>query len=161
MGFTAPGKRWLAKRMNEERIDVHIRLFRYPDDYQTVIDLWSTAGQGIHLRRSDEPAEIEKKLGRDPDLFLLAEVDGDVVGTVLGGFDGRRGMMYHLAVDPEFRVRGIASVLVEELESRLRAKGCIRYYLLVTRDNQEAIQFYEGHGWVRMDDLYAYGKNLD
>ena len=125
------------------------------------LDLWSKAGRGIHLRRSDKLSEVKKKLERDPDLFLLAEVEGRVVGTVLGGFDGRRGMMYHMAVDPDFRRRGIGSLLMGELEQRLRAKGCIRYYLLVARDNQEAIHFYEGHGWVLMDDLYAYGKNLD
>jgi ribosomal protein S18 acetylase RimI-like enzyme len=49
---------------------------------------------------------------------------------------------------------------MEALESRLRAKGCIRYYLLVTLDNDEAMRFYEAHGWERMQ-LYAYGKNLD
>ena len=147
--------------MSEGQGEVRLRDFRYPDDYQTVYDLWSVAGDGIHLRRSDERAEIEKKLERDADLFLLAEVDGEVVGSVLGGFDGRRGMMYHLAVAPEFRRGGIGSRLVDELERRLRTRGCIRYYLLVTRDNEEAIRFYEGRGWVRMDDLYAYGKNLD
>ena len=156
----APGKCSLAKRVSDGGSHVQIRIFRYPDDYQVVFDLWATAGQGIHLRRSDELDEIKKKLGCDPDLFLLAEVKGKVVGTVLGGFDGRRGMMYHLAVSPRFREKGIGSVLVDELERRLRAKGCIRYYLLVTRENHEAIQFYEGRGWKRMDDLYAYGKNL-
>jgi ribosomal protein S18 acetylase RimI-like enzyme len=146
--------------MSDVEIGIQIRLFRFPDDYRVVFNLWSTAGQGIHIRRSDELAEVEKKLQRDPDLFLLAEVDGKVVGTVLGGFDGRRGMMYHLAVDPRFRKRGIGSLLMGELERRLRAKGCIRYYLLVARDNHEAIPFYEGRGMERMDDLYAYGKNL-
>jgi ribosomal protein S18 acetylase RimI-like enzyme len=145
--------------MSDEGIQV--RTFRFPDDYQVVFELWSNAGDGIHVRRSDELVEINKKLARDPDLFLMAEIEGRVVGTVLGGFDGRRGMMYHMAVDPEFRKRGIGSILMGELERRLQAKGCIRYYLLVTRDNQEAIQFYERRGWVRMDDLYAYGKNLD
>lgn len=147
--------------MSEGEDEVRLRDFRYPEDYQVVYELWSAAGDGIHLRQSDERQEIEKKLGRDADLFLLAEVGGRVVGSVLGGFDGRRGMMYHLAVAPEFRHGGIGSRLVAELEGRLRAKGCIRYYLLVTRDNEEAIRFYEGRGWVRMDDLYAYGKNLD
>ncbi len=49
---------------------------------------------------------------------------------------------------------------MDELERRLRGKGCIRYYLLVTKDNEIAIQFYESHDWERMD-LYAYGKDLD
>jgi ribosomal protein S18 acetylase RimI-like enzyme len=136
-----------------------IRIFIYPQDYPAVYALWENAGPGIHLRLSDEPQEIEKKLKRDPDLFLVAELDGRIVGSVLGGFDGRRGMMYHLAVDPSHRQNGIGALLMDELERRLRDRGCIRYYLLVTQDNEAAIRFYEGRGWTRMD-LFAYGKDL-
>jgi ribosomal protein S18 acetylase RimI-like enzyme len=139
---------------------VHIRQFSFTSDYQAVLALWQEAGPGIHVRRSDKPQEIQKKLQRDPDLFLVAEIGGRIVGSVLGGFDGRRGMMYHLAVAHEQRRKGIGGALMDELEGRLRAKGCIRYYLLVTSDNQEALRFYEARGWQRMD-LYAYGKDLD
>jgi len=138
---------------------VSIREFVFPQDYSTVIALWENAGDGIHVRRSDEPAEIQKKLQRDPDLFLLAEYQGIIIGSVLGGFDGRRGMMYHLAVTPEHRERGVATLLVEELERRLRLKGCIRYYLMVTKANLTAIQYYEKRGWELMD-LYTYAKDL-
>ncbi len=136
-----------------------IRVFRYPEDYARVIELWRSAGSGIHLRRSDEPDEILKKVQRDPDLFLVAERDGQIIGAVLGGFDGRRGMMYHLAVSPGERSQGLGAALMDELERRLVDRGCIRYYLLVTPDNQNAIHFYETRGWSRMD-LYAYGKDL-
>lgn len=139
---------------------VSIRTFVYPQDLAAVLALWQAAGSGIHLRRSDEPQEIEKKLARDPDLFLVAEAGGRIVGAVLGGFDGRRGMVYHLAVAHALRRQGIAGLLMDELEQRLRQKGCIRAYLLVTRDNHEAIRFYEAHSWQPMD-LFAYGKNLD
>lgn len=141
------------------KLSVSIREFVFPQDYSTIIALWENAGDGIHVRRSDEPAEIQKKLQRDPDLFLLAEYQGEVIGSVLGGFDGRRGMMYHLAVTPEHRERGVATLLVEELERRLRLKGCIRYYLMVTKDNHAAIQYYENHGWELMD-LFTYAKDL-
>ena len=96
---------------------------------------------------------------RDPDLFLLGEYHGEVVAAVLGGFDGRRGMMYHLAVAKEHRGMGFAWRMVAELEDRLRNKGCIKYYLLVTKDNDAAMRFYEVNGWDRMD-LYVYGKEL-
>jgi ribosomal protein S18 acetylase RimI-like enzyme len=139
---------------------IYIRQFIFPDDYAAVIQLWENAGPGIHVRRSDQPEEIAKKLQRDPDLFLVAECDGQIVGSIIGGFDGRRGMMYHLAVQSEYRQRGIASQLMDELEQRLRQKGCLKYYLLVTKDNQTAIEFYEKRGWERMD-LYVYGKDLD
>lgn len=138
---------------------IQIRRFRYPEDYPAVIQLWANAGDGIHLRRSDEPEEIEKKLLRDPDLFLIAERNRDLIGAVLGGFDGRRGMMYHLAVKSDYRQQGIGAALMEALEARLKAMGCIRYYLLVTTDNDQAIRFYEARGWERME-LFAYGKNL-
>lgn len=138
---------------------IRIREFCFPDDYPVVRELWSSAGPGIHLRRSDEPEEIQKKLQRDPDLFLLAEDDGKVMGSVIGGFDGRRGLVYHLAVTEDYRNLGVGALLMEELEKRLRAKGCIRTYLLVTRDNPEAIAFYEKHGWEKMD-LHIYGKDI-
>ncbi|MBN1146910.1 MAG: GNAT family N-acetyltransferase [Anaerolineales bacterium] len=140
---------------------VVIRDFSFPQDYPAVYHLWEEAGAGVHLRRSDELQEIHKKLQRDPDLFLLAEIDDELVGSVLGGFDGRRGMVYHLAVSDGHRRLGIGTLLMDELEMRLRAKGCIRCYLLVARDNLEAIRFYEGQSWKRMDDLYAYAKDLD
>jgi ribosomal protein S18 acetylase RimI-like enzyme len=68
-------------------------------------------------------------------------------------------MMYHLAVAADFRQQGVGAVLMDALEERLRAKGCIRYYLLVTRENETAIRFYEKRGWERME-LYTYGKDL-
>jgi ribosomal protein S18 acetylase RimI-like enzyme len=142
-----------------DKDDYLIRTFRHQDDYEYVYAIWQSAGPGIHVRRSDETEEIRKKIQRDPDLFLVAELDGRIVGTVLGGFDGRRGIVYHLAVQAEHRMNGIGDKLMVELERRLKEKGCIRYYLLVTYDNQEAINFYEKRGWVRMD-LYTYGKDL-
>ncbi len=95
-----------------------------------------------------------------PTCSWLQKQMGRVVGSVIGGFDGRRGMMYHLAVAPEERQRGIGAALMDELERRLRQKGCIRYYLMVLYDNAEAIRFYEGRGWERMQ-LYTYAKNLE
>lgn len=136
-----------------------IRQFIYPNDYSALYELWGTAGPGIHLRRSDEPEEIQKKLARDPDLFLVAESEGRIIGSVIGGFDGRRGMMYHLAVADPYRRQGIGDALMVELERRLRDKGCLKYYLLVTKDNETAIRFYETHGWTLMD-LFIYGKDL-
>lgn len=137
-----------------------IRTFRYPQDYPAVRALWEHSGPGIQLGRSDEPQEIVKKLQRDPELFLVAEVDDLIVGVVVGGFDGRRGIVYHLAVNQAYRSRGIAAALMETLEERLRAKGCLRSYLLVTKDNAAGMRFYESHGWRRME-LFAYGKDLD
>ncbi len=137
----------------------HLREFHFPKDYESVFSLWETAGNGIHIARSDMPGEIEKKLARDPDLFLVAEEGSGIVGTVIGGFDGRRGMMYHLAVAPQSRNQGIASALVSELEKRLKEKGCMRMYLLVYPDNQTAIDFYQKRSYKKMT-VDVYGKDL-
>jgi ribosomal protein S18 acetylase RimI-like enzyme len=138
---------------------VSIRQFIFPDEYQAVISLWSQVGPGVQVRRSDQFDEIAKKVERDPDLFLVAEDAGRIIGAVMGGFDGRRGMVYHLAVERAYRRQGIGVSLMKELENRLQAKGCIKYYLLVTRDNGAAIQFYEDMGCELMD-LFVFGKDL-
>ena len=137
-----------------------LREFHFPEDYFDVFTLWENAGPGIHLRLSDEKEETAKKLQRDPDLFLVAEIGGYIIGTVLGGYDGRRGMVYHLAVENSYRNKGIGNALMTELETRMKQKGCIRTYLLVTHDNLDAIRFYESHAWERMD-LLVFGKNLE
>lgn len=139
---------------------VQIREFDISQDYEEVRNLWKGAGAGIQLRRSDDPDEILKKLQRDPDLFLVASSDEKIIGTVIGGFDGRRGLIYHLAVDQDYRERGIGSQLMEEVEKRLRLKGCIKSYLLVTRENKSAMQFYEKRGWQPMDSVKLFGKDL-
>jgi len=140
--------------------NLSLREFQFSTDFSQVINLWQNAGPGIHLRRSDERKEILKKLRRDPDLFLVAEIDGEIIGTVLGGFDGRRGMVYHLAVVDRLRQKGIGALLMNELERRMKQKGCIRSYLLVTSDNLDAIRFYTSRGWEQMDIL-TFGKDLD
>ncbi len=157
----ADGKPWSAVKTNSSTLPegLVIREFNFPSDYEPVIWLWKNAGSGIHLRRSDEPEEIAKKLKRDPDLFILAELSGRIIGAVLGGFDGRRGMVYHLAVEQSFRKKGVGTALMSELEQRLMAKGCQRTYLLVTHENGEAIKYYQDEGWEQMD-LRIYAKDL-
>lgn len=139
---------------------LEIREFSFQEDLQAVRDLWENAGPGIQLRRSDDPGEIRKKLSRDPDLFLVAELDGALVGTVIGGFDGRRGLIYHLAVKTDTREKGIGARLMQEVEKRLKEKGCIKMYLLVTKENEKAIRFYEKRGWSHMDHVLIYGKDI-
>jgi ribosomal protein S18 acetylase RimI-like enzyme len=132
---------------------IRIREFSYPADYAGAIHLWTESSPGVRVGPSDAPRELEKKLRRDPDLFLVAEADGSLIGTVIGGFDGRRGFVYHLAISPSHRRLGVASLLMTEVEQRLRAKGCIRCYLLVRPDNLDARRYYEKIGWQVLDDL--------
>lgn len=139
---------------------ISIREFRYTDDYPAVRDLWEGMEKGVHIGRSDAPEEIAKKISRDPDLFLVAEEDGRVIGSVVGGYDGRRGLLYHLAVEKDFRQRGVGSQLLDEVEARLRSKGCLKCYLMVTLDNPEVERFYQKRGWHFMDYVRPFGKDL-
>ena len=139
---------------------VEIREFRFPSDYEQVYALWRSIEKGVHVGRSDTLDEIRKKLSRDPDLFLVAESNGSIIGAVMGGYDGRRGLIYHLAVAFSFRGQGIGSELMEEVESRLRAKGCLKCYLLITVDNLEVADYYQKRGWQHMDQVQLYGKEL-
>ena len=141
-------------------VSVQIREFRFPADYEEVYRLWGSIERGVHIGRSDTPEEIQKKLSRDPDLFLVAQAGDEIIGSVIGGFDGRRGLVYHLAVAAAFRGLGIGSRLMDELELRLREKGCLKCYLLVTRDNPEAEEYYQRRGWQPMDSVHLFGKEL-
>lgn len=140
--------------------EINVREFQFSTDYQFVYDLWLSIERGVRVGRSDTPAEIEKKISRDPDLFLVAECENKIIGSVIGGYDGRRGLIYHLAVGETFRGKGIGSRLMEEVESRLRAKGCLKCYLLVTTDNPEAEIYYQNRGWYQMDTVRLFGKEL-
>jgi len=142
-----------------QRFQPSIRTFDFENDYSAVRRLWQHSGPGIQLSSSDEEKEIKKKLARDPDLFLVAEEGGQIVGTVLGGFDGRRGIVYHLAVAPQVRRLGLGRALMEAVEARLLAKGCLKYYLLVTKDNADALAFYEDFGCDLMA-LHVLGKRI-
>lgn len=136
-----------------------VRTFTW-DDWPQVLGLWQTAGPGIHLGRSDTPDEIRKKWAQDPDLFLVAQDEAALIGAVLGGFDGRRGIVYHLAVAPHRRREGIGRALMAEIERRLAAKGCVKSYLLATPENRQAVDFYRRLGWDVMD-MVLMGKEFE
>jgi ribosomal protein S18 acetylase RimI-like enzyme len=140
-------------------IGIRVREFGFATDYPQAIRLWNALGPGVRVGMSDSETEIKKKLARDPDLFLVAEAENELVGTVIGGFDGRRGLVYHLAVASLYRRKGVASLLMHEVQNRLRNKGCLRCYLLVRPDNIDAQRFYERVGWKLLDDL-VFGKDL-
>lgn len=139
---------------------MNIREFCFPDDYDGALKLWGSMEVGVQVGRSDTPEEIQRKLQRDPDLFLIAEANNVIIGTIIGGFDGRRGMIYHLAVQSNFREQGIGSLLLSEVEKRLKAKGCRKCYLLVTADNTDAAQFYEQRDWNEMKNDRIFAKEF-
>ncbi len=138
---------------------VRLRTGDVDQDYGAVRGFWEAAGPGIRLGPSDTFAELQRKLTRDPDLFVVAMSGKRLVGAVLGGWDGRRGYVYHLAVDTGRQRSGIGSALLAELEGRFRLKGCSRLNLLVAGGDEGAVAFYERLGWERLG-AQGMGKTL-
>ena len=140
--------------------EFQIREFDFENDYARVLSLWQGIDAGMQVGRSDTPEEIKRKIERDPDLFLVSETGSEVIGTIIGGYDGRRGMVYHLAVDKEHRRQGIGAALLAEVEKRLQAKGCVKVYLLVLDDNTSAMRFYEECGWKHSKHDLVFAKEF-
>ncbi|PVZ82837.1 GNAT family acetyltransferase [Serratia sp. S1B] len=135
---------------------MEIRVFRQ-DDFEEVITLWERCDL---LRPWNDPEmDIERKLNHDPDLFLVAEVGGEVVGSVMGGYDGHRGSAYYLGVHPDYRGRGIANALINRLEKKLIARGCPKIQLMVREDNDTVIEMYEKIGY-EIQSVTCLGKRL-
>ena len=129
-----------------------------PADEEAVIALWDRC----ELSRpwNDPRKDIQRKRAVQPDLFLVAEIEGEIVGTVMAGYEGHRGWLNYVGVDPAYQRRGIGRALLHEAESRLRALGCPKINLQVRMDNPEAVAFYQTLGY----DVYeavSMGKRLE
>lgn len=128
------------------------------EDYAAVARLWQRCG--FEERPGDSLAGIRKKIKRDPDLFLVAKDGVDVVGAVIGAWDGRRGWIYHLAVDPDYRRKKLGSALVRDVEQRMRKKGVLRVHAMVVKRNAPSLNLFEALGYDRQDDLVVLGRQL-
>lgn len=122
-------------------------------DYQLVYNLWkNTSGMG--LRSLDDSEEgIKRFLLRNPNTNFVAVVDEKIVGVIMAGNDGRRGYIYHLAVQNEYRQRGIASALVEECLTALRTEEINKVALVVFSDNTSGNNFWQKLGFIEREDL--------
>ncbi|WP_406249897.1 GNAT family acetyltransferase [Microbacterium sp. M] len=126
-------------------------------DAEAVVALWSRAGL---LRPWNDPyADIERKLTVQPELFLVAEDSGHLVGSVMAGYDGHRGWIYYLASAAHRRGEGIGGALLGEAERRLLSMGCPKVQLMVRTDNATAMGIYDRHGYEQFD-VGATGKRL-
>ncbi len=119
--------------------------------YNEVIELWKKAG--ISVSSSDTKEELEKMYNRNPQLFLLGKIKEKVVGVVMGGFDGRRGYVHHLAVDPEYKKKGYGRLMVDNLTKKFRKLGVHKVHLFIEKNNKEVVKFYQNLGWKIRDDL--------
>lgn len=114
---------------------------------------------GIRIRPGDDDASLLAFARRNPGLFLLAEERQRLVASALAGWDGRRGWLYHVAVHPDERRRGIGRRLVALLEKRLRELGCKKVNLVVWAENTWAMEFWVSLGYAR-EDAVEFGKVL-
>lgn len=137
-----------------------LRLFLL-DDYEKVYAMW-TQTEGIGLRALDDSREgIEKFLKRNPSTCFIYENDGEIIGVIMGGHDGRRGFIYHAVVLPDFRGRGIGKELTEAVCTALKEEGIHRATLVAKRSNETGAAFWRNLGWEDRDDLIYFNKSLN
>lgn len=122
-------------------------------DYQSVYNLWkNTSGMG--LRSLDDSEEgIKRFLLRNPNTNFVAVVDEKIVGVIMAGNDGRRGYIYHLTVQNEYRLKGIASALVKDCLMALRAEEINKVALVVFSNNTNGNNFWQKLGFIEREDL--------
>jgi ribosomal protein S18 acetylase RimI-like enzyme len=126
-------------------------------DIPAVLDLWA---RSTDASVGDNPRALRLRLRRDRQLFLLA-VDGTrVVGSLVGGWDGWRATMARLAVDPRYRRRGIARLLVQRVEREFRKMGAARVSCLVFTGNRRARAFWRSRGYEHDGETVRYKKDL-
>ncbi|HEX7220995.1 MAG TPA: GNAT family acetyltransferase [Burkholderiales bacterium] len=135
---------------------MQIRPFQRADQ-AAVIALW----EECQLTRpwNDPRKDIARKLAVQPELFLVGTVNGEIVGSVMAGYEGHRGWVNYLAVAPRARRRGHARALMQHVEQLLLERGCPKLSLLVRSSNPDAIAFYRRLGYAP-DDSVSLGKRL-
>jgi ribosomal protein S18 acetylase RimI-like enzyme len=128
------------------------------DDQAQVVALW----EACELTRpwNDPATDIALKVDHSPDLFLVAEEDGRVIGTVMAGYEGHRGWINYLAVDPGRQRGGLGRALMDAAEARLTELGCPKINLQIRTSNPAALGFYAAIGY-RRDEVVGFGKRLD
>jgi ribosomal protein S18 acetylase RimI-like enzyme len=136
---------------------MEIRVFEESDE-RDVAALWKHAF-AYPEPRNDPAAVIRRKMAAQRDLFFVAVADGKVVGSVMGGYDGHRGWIYSLAVDPECRRQKLGTALIRQVEKALAERGSPKVNLQVLPSNAGAIEFYEKLGY-RVEQRTSMGKVL-
>jgi ribosomal protein S18 acetylase RimI-like enzyme len=137
--------------------DFQIRPY-LPKDETAVIALWRACG--LVRPQNDPRKDIARKLRVNPEWFLVAETNGRPVGAVMAGYDGHRGWINYLAVDPAQRRGGLGRALMAEAERVLRAAGCPKINLQVRPENKDVIAFYEAIGFS-VEGAISLGRRLE
>jgi len=126
---------------------MNIRAFKLTDE-AAVIELW----QHCDLVRpwNDPHKDIQRKLSTQPELFLVGEIAGRLVATIMAGFDGHRGWVNYLAVSPDHRNAGLGRALMRHVEIALETRGCPKINLQVRATNHAVLEFYRRIGMYKM-----------
>ena len=131
-----------------------------PADFDSALKLWQGT-EGMGLNAADTPDQIRRFLERNPGLSTVAESEGTLVGTALCGHDGRRGFIYHLAVDRKARARGIGRRLVEQSIANLKHAGLTRCHIVVYAHNTAGQDFWAHLGFTPRKELLICSTLLD
>ena len=134
-----------------------IRPYRNEDE-DAVVQLWKQCG--LVVAHNNPHKDIRRKLAAQPDLFLVGTDQDRIVATVMAGYEGHRGWLNYLAVDPSCQRSGLGRRMVDAAEKRLRALGCPKINLQVRRSNASVMEFYRRIGFVE-DDVASMGKRLE
>ncbi|HVF70917.1 MAG TPA: GNAT family N-acetyltransferase [Chthoniobacterales bacterium] len=129
------------------------------EDYDGAFAVWS-GEEGIEICEGDSREEIAEYLARNPGLSRVAEDNGEIIGAVLCGHDGRRGWIYHLAVAKNHRGKGAAKLLIGDCIRGLAKTGLKRAIILVAGDNPIGREFWLRNGWELIDGAVPMGKDL-
>lgn len=126
------------------------------EDYEQVRALWMTI-KGFAIRSIDDSREgVERFLKRNPGISVVSVEDGKIVGAILCGHDGRRGCLYHVCVDPAYRLRGIGKEMVTFCMRRLQEEGINKVSLIAFTVNDIGNAFWRCIGWTKREDLNYY-----
>ncbi|MGX9417359.1 GNAT family acetyltransferase [Vibrio sp. RC27] len=126
-------------------------------DRNPVISLWEECG--LVAPQNNPGNDIDRKLKVDPDLFLVGVVEGRIVATVMGGYEGHRGWINYLAVSPDAQRNGYGKAIMEAVEQKISNKGCPKINLQVRSTNDHVLAFYEALGYGN-DNVVGLGKRL-
>lgn len=136
-----------------------IRLMRI-GDYDEIYQLWKRT-PGVGLRSLDDSREgIHKFLLRNPNTNFVTLIEDKIVGVVLGGQDQRRGYLYHVCVDPEFRRRSIGRKMILTVAEAMKVEGITRLSIVAFSDNELGNSFWRDLGWELRNDLNIYSFDL-
>jgi ribosomal protein S18 acetylase RimI-like enzyme len=129
------------------------------EDYDAAVALWDQV-EGIEIAEGDSKEELARYLLRNPGLSRIAHLGDRLAGIVLCGHDGRRGLIYHLAIAPPFQRQGLARRLVAECLAGLRKFGITRALILVAQDNKRGRAFWQRTGWEEVGGAVLMGIDL-